>query len=141
MSTLQLLIILAGLTHLTVLAASAAAPRVLNWRDELALLQPLSRQLVWVHGVFIVLVIVGFAAVSLLNSAALTDGSMLSRSVCALIAVFWLLRLMMGLFVFDTRSVLTTAARKLGYALLNVVIVFHVAVYGYAALVAGKGGA
>ena len=140
MPALQLLIILAGLRLLSVLAASAAAPRVLNWRDELALLQPLSRQLVWVHGVFIVLVIMGFAAVSLLNSAALINGSMLARSVCALMAGFWAVRRLMGLVVFDTSAVLTTPARRLGYAMLNFVIVFHVTVYGYATFAAAKGG-
>ena len=60
MDTGATLILFGGMIHFGILLASALVPQVLNWRAELALLGRLTRQLVWVHGAFIVLVIVGF---------------------------------------------------------------------------------
>ncbi|HMC10472.1 MAG TPA: hypothetical protein VKH44_04250, partial [Pirellulaceae bacterium] len=62
--SLPLLILIGGILHFGILLASAAVPQVLDWRRELSKLDPLSRQLVWVHGAFIVLVIIGFGAIS-----------------------------------------------------------------------------
>jgi hypothetical protein len=48
------LIFIGGLVHFGILLASAMVPRVLDWRTSLRKLDGLSRQLVWVHGLFIV---------------------------------------------------------------------------------------
>ena len=53
------LIFVSGILHFGTLLASAAVPQVLDWKGELQKLDKLSRQLIWVHGLFIVLVIVG----------------------------------------------------------------------------------
>jgi hypothetical protein len=58
--TLELLIFIGGILHFGILLASAAVPQVLDWKGSLAKLDGLTRQLVWVHGIFIVLVIIGF---------------------------------------------------------------------------------
>ena len=50
---LEILIRLGGMMQLGILIASALVPRVLDWRRELAGLATLTRQLVWVHGLFI----------------------------------------------------------------------------------------
>ena len=55
---LTTLLCIGGLMHFGILIASALVPRVLDWRSELRKLNPLTRQLVWVHGVFIVLTII-----------------------------------------------------------------------------------
>src|SRR5687768_15258972 len=101
MPALQTLILVAGLLHFGILIASALTPGVLAWGTELRKLSPLSRNLVWVHGWFIVLIIAGFGAVSLLHAADLAHGPRLARSVCAFIALFWAARLGVQFFVFD----------------------------------------
>lgn len=137
MLRLSTLLWIAGLLHLTVPIASAMVPGALDWRSELARLSRLTRQLVWVHGAFIVLVIVGFGAVTMCNAAALASGSVLARSLCGLIAVFWAARLLLGLVLFDPGPYLTSTFMRLGYRALTGLFLFFVAAYGYAALFAG----
>ena len=91
------------------------------------------RQLIWVHGAFIVLVIVGFGVLSLIFSAELATGSPLARGVCAFIALFWATRLAVQLLYFDAKAHLTSPLLKIGYRGLTVVFVYHAVVYGFAA--------
>ena len=64
MTTIETLLFVAGLLHFSILLASGLVPRVLNWNAELAKLPELFQQLIWVHGAYIVLMIIGFGAVS-----------------------------------------------------------------------------
>jgi hypothetical protein len=134
MRTLELLIVIGGVLHFGILLASAAVPRVLDWRAALGGLDRLSRQLVWVHGAFIVLVIVGFGVLSLLCAGELSGGSPLGRAVCAFVAVFWSARLMVQFFVFDATPYLRSALLRAGYHGLTAVFLYHAVVYSVAAL-------
>src|SRR4051794_24733918 len=99
--TLHTLLFLCGVCHFGILIASALVPQVLDWRTELAKVSHLLRQLVWVHGTFIVLTIMGFGALTLFASHELATGTRLARAMCAFIAVFWLIRLMLQFRFFD----------------------------------------
>lgn len=134
MLSLELLLIVGGILHFGLLVAGALLPGKLNWREELKRLQPMSRHIIWVHGAFIVLVIVGFGAVSLVHREALADGSALARSICGFIALFWLVRLGIQFFLFDARPHLTHWFYKAGYHGLTVVFTCLVAIYGLVAL-------
>ena len=134
MFTMERLILIGGVLHLGILIASALTPGVLDWKRELGKLRPLSRQLVWVHGVFIVLTIIGFGVISIVAPRELASGTMLARAVCAFVAVFWLCRLGVQFFVFDARPFLTKAYLKLGYHGLTIVFLILVATYGFAAV-------
>jgi hypothetical protein len=131
---MALLILIGGVLHFGVLLASALTPRVLDWKKELTKLDPLTRQLVWVHGAFIVLVIIGFGVVSVALPAELAAGTWLSRGVCGFIALFWLTRLAVQFFVFDAKQYLTSAWLRLGYHGLTCVFAYHAFVYSIAAL-------
>lgn len=131
---LATLILIGGVLHFGLLLASASVPRVLDWGRELGKLDPLSRQLVWVHGAFIVLIIIGFGAVSVGLHNELAGGSLLARAVCAFIALFWAARLVVQFFVFDAKPYLRSALLKMGYNGLTVVFVYFAAVYGMAAV-------
>jgi hypothetical protein len=133
-ATLTTLLILAGVCHFGILLASALTPRVLDWRGELARVSPLSRHVVWTHGVFIVLTIIDFGVITVTNAAALAAGSTLARWFCGYVAVFWLSRLVVQLFIFDARPFLKTAFLKLGYHGLTVVFTYMGVVYACAAL-------
>jgi len=135
--TLTALIIVGGLLHFSLLSAGAAAAKVLDWPHSLARLDPLNRQMIWVHGAFIVLVIVAFGTASVLLPRELTDGTLVARAVCGFIALFWSARLGVQLFFFDARAHLTSAWRKLGYTALTAVFTYLAVVYGVAAAVAG----
>ena len=134
--TLATLLVLGGVCHFGILLASALVPRVLDWNRELARVSPLSRHLIWTHGVFIVLTIVAFGAISVANAETLSAGSALARWFCGFVAVFWLSRLVVQLFLFDARPYLTNAVLKLGYHGLTAVFAYLGFVYAWAALAA-----
>jgi hypothetical protein len=127
-------LLIGGVLHFVILIASALAPRVLDWRANLAALHPFLRRLFWVYGCFIVLVIISFGALTLVNADELLSGAPLPRSVCAIIAIFWLARLAVQFFVFDARPFLTTTFLRLGYHGLTLLFTALVFIYGSAAL-------
>jgi hypothetical protein len=136
MTTTQLLaaLYLGGLLHFCVLVASALAPRALGWRHNLALLPKLLRQMFWVYGAFIVLVIVGFGTLTLCFAPRMAAGDPLGRALCAFVAAFWTTRLVVQWFVFDAGPWLNRPLYRTGYHALTAVFVVLVAVYGWAAL-------
>jgi len=128
------LLLIAGLMHFGILIASALVPKVLDWRGELRKLPPLFAQLVWVHGGFIVLTIFGLGAISVLNAAALASGTLLARSLCGFIALFWGTRLAVQFFYFEATPYLTRLYLKLGYHALTIVFVCLTMIYTLSAL-------
>jgi hypothetical protein len=134
MINLNTLLVTAGLIHFGILFASALVPRVLDWHGELRKLPQLLAQLVWVHGAFIVLTIIGFGAITVVNANELATGTSLARSVCALIALFWGTRLAVQFFYFTPTGYLTTVTLKMGYNALTFVFAFLTVVYTWGAL-------
>ena len=131
---LELLIFIGGILHFGILLASAMVPKVLDWKASLDKLDGLSRQLVWVHGAFIVLVIIGFGLLSVFFAGDLVTGTPLARGVCLFIALFWAARLIVQFFVFDAKPYLKTALLRAGYHGLTLVFMYHAIVYSLAAL-------
>ena len=126
-------VLVAGLTQASILAAAALVPATLRWREELAPLPRLHRQMHWVYGGYVVLSIVAFAAISLLAAEELASGRPLARAVCAYIAIFWGVRL--GLqAVFEIRPYLTTWWKTAGYAALTVAFAGLTAIYTIASM-------
>ena len=128
------LLIIGGILHFVILIASALTPRVLDWRENLATLHPFLRRLFWVYGAFIVLVIISFGTLTLFRTDELASATPLARSVCAMIAIFWLSRLGVQFFVFDARPFLTSAFRRVGYHGLTILFSALVFIYGCVAL-------
>ncbi|MGZ8781078.1 MAG: hypothetical protein ACXW31_14245 [Thermoanaerobaculia bacterium] len=64
----------------------------------------MTRQVFWTYASYIMGIHVAFGLLSLLAPGALLDGSLLARSVCGFIAVYWLVRLTLQFVAFD-RSV------------------------------------
>jgi hypothetical protein len=133
MTVLQWALIAAGVLHFGLLLAASSVPHVLDWRNELNKVNSLSRQLILVHGGFIVLTIVAFGLITLVASAELVGGTFIALLLCAFIGVFWFTRLMIQLFYFDARPWLTTWWRKYGYAALYGVFAYLATVYFAAA--------
>ncbi len=132
--TLENALRLAGIGHFGLLAASALTPFVLSWRERLKTLPLLLRQLFWVYGVFIVLMIIGLGTFTLVHAEELASGQTVARSVSIFAAVFWGLRLGVQLFVFDTKPFLTNAWLKLGDHILTATFVFFTVVFAVTAL-------
>ncbi len=75
-----------------------------------------------------------FGLISLIYARELAEGSGLARAVCAYLALFWGIRLMLQA-VLDVQEYLNVWWLKLGYGVLTVLFVCFTFIYGVAALV------
>ncbi len=132
--SLTTLIRIGGVMHFGILIASALVPQVLDWRVELRKLSPLSRQLIWTHGAFIVLTIIGLGTIATANAPLLAMGGMLARCVCGFVAIFWFTRLVLQFALLDPKEYLTSLFLKLGYHGLTVVFASLSLIFGWAAV-------
>jgi hypothetical protein len=126
---LKVALVTAGVLHLVPLAAGLTVPRVLPLNRELNKLEALTRQLIWVHGVFIVVTIVAFGLITVTAADSMLQGTPLAVGIAAFIGLFWLLRLLIQLFYFDARPWLTNSFRTVGYMSLTFVFGYFSVVY------------
>jgi hypothetical protein len=126
---LKYALLAAGFLHLIPLLAGLCVPRVLHWDRDLSKLDPLSRQLIWVHGAFIVLTIVCFGALTLFAAESLLQGTILGVGVAGFMGLFWLFRLLIQLYYFDPHPWLTTSFRRVGYKTLTFLFGYFSVVY------------
>jgi hypothetical protein len=131
---LPLLLRIAGVLHLGLMCAGLLMPRVVDMRAHLSTLPAFLRQLFWVYYTFIGLCLLGFSAITVALADTLAAGGPLARALCAFLAVFWTLRLIVATFVFDLRPYLTSPFRRLGYHATNVAFAYLPVVYAMAAL-------
>jgi hypothetical protein len=131
---LPTLIFLAGVGQLSVLVASALVPIRLKWRTEFTKLTRLHRQLVWVYGGYTVLSIIALGTICLVNSTELTTGTLLARSLCTYMAVFWGIRLTLQA-VLDVREHLTAWWLIAGECVLTILFLYFTTVFALTAAI------
>lgn len=91
----------AGFLQLLVASANIFAPRVLHYRENLARVSPMVREVFIVQNVYIVLVLLGTAGLCFAFDADLAGGSRLGQCLSGFLAVFWGLRVLIQLFCYD----------------------------------------
>src|SRR5437773_2671750 len=126
---LRVALVTAGVLHLVPLSAGLTVPRVLRLDRELGKLDPLTRQLIWVHGAFIVVTIVAFGLITVTSADSMLQGSPLAVGTAAFIGLFWFLRRLIQLFYFDARPWLTNTFRTVGYKSLTFVFCYFSLIY------------
>lgn len=89
-------IVLIGLAML-----HAFFPRHFRWKEELSGLSLLSRQIMYVHTLFIGLIIFLMGVLCLTSSDELT-GTTLGKRVCLGLALFWITRLLIQFFGYSS---------------------------------------
>ena len=127
-------ILLAGVGQLVLALASLAIPRVLKWREDVARLRPLTRQVFWTYAAYIWGTNVAFGLVSVLAPESLLDGSTLARAVCGFIAAYWGARVVIQLFVFDRTDAPRGSLVALAEVALTALFAALTLVYGWAAV-------
>jgi hypothetical protein len=100
MHALLQLLWLAGFVQVAIALANFSLPRKLKYRENLARVSPIIRQIFVVHSVYIVGVVLLFAAVTFGFAGELASGRGLGRFLAAAIAVFWLVRAPVQLFYY-----------------------------------------
>jgi hypothetical protein len=101
--TLESQLRIAGALQIALAALHLAFPKRFQWKEELARLSLLNRQIFVVHTLFICFVLLLFGSLSLLAPHLLLDATPLARFVLGGIASFWALRLVIQWCVYDVR--------------------------------------
>jgi len=96
------LIWVAGAIHAGIVLANMPLPGKLRVREKLASVPPFLRQIFYVHWVYIVLVVALFSALCFGFARDLAGGSALGRFLSAFLGGFWLLRILLQCFYYDT---------------------------------------
>src|SRR5580704_10060303 len=131
MNALQLLLWLAGLVQIGIAAANFFLPRKLKYQENLDRVAPIIRQIFVVHSVYIVGVLLLFAALTFGFASELASGHGLGRFLAAGIAVFWLFRAPVQLLYYDATL---RRANRFGDVAFTVAAIFLTVAYGAAAI-------
>ncbi len=102
MNSLQSSVQLAGILQFVIAAANFFAPAKLHYRENMAGVSPIVRQIFNVHCVYIVLVLAGFGTICLLFPSDLCGGNHLGKFLCGFLALFWGLRVVLQFGYYDS---------------------------------------
>ncbi len=100
-NSIQQCIYFAGLAQITLAIGSLAIPPILNWRTELAKVQPLIKQMFWTYAGYIFAINLSFGLLSVFDFKELTNGSTLTMLVTGFIALYWISRILIQFLYFD----------------------------------------
>ena len=122
---------IAGAVQLAIGLANLPLSSRLQYRKNLAGASEIVRQVFYVHAAYIVLVVLGFAALSLLFPDELVSGRPLGRFLSTFLAVFWLLRVPIQLFYYPVEI---RRQNRLADVIFTVAFAFLAVVFGLAAM-------
>jgi O-antigen/teichoic acid export membrane protein len=121
---------IAGAVQLAIGLANLPLASRLQYRKNLAGASEIVRQVFYVHAAYIVLVVLGFAALSLLFPEELVSGRPLGRFLSSFLAIFWLLRVPIQLFYYPVEI---RRQNRLADVIFTVAFAFLAIVFGLAA--------
>ncbi len=130
MLPLSVWIQIAGAVQLAIGLANLPLASRLQYRKNLAGASEIVRQVFYVHAAYIVLVVLGFAALSLLFPTELVSGRPLGRFLSTFLAIFWLLRVPIQLFYYPVEI---RRQNRLADVIFTVAFAFLAVVFGLAA--------
>ena len=76
-------------------------PRRFHWREEMARLSLLNRQVFQVHAIFLIVTLALFSALLLTTAPSLLEPTPLARAVLAGLTIFWALRMLVQWFYYS----------------------------------------
>jgi hypothetical protein len=123
---------LVGGAHFVILLASVQVPYRLGWKQDLQLLMPFNRKLLWVQSGFTVLTIIAFGTLTLLLHTELLRGDRAALGLACFIAIYWTTRIAVDALYFSHADWPKGAAFIVGHTLLT--LLFFVLAASYAGL-------
>ena len=120
---------LAGFLQIALAFFHLFFPRRFRWKEELARLSLLNRQIFIVHTIFVCFVLLLLGSLSLFAPRTLLDPAPLSRMVLGGIAAFWLLRLAFQWLVYDWGLWRGNTLNTVVHCLLTLLWAYLTAVY------------
>lgn len=121
----------AGVIHLAIVAMNVPLPRILRYREQLAQVSPIIRQVFIVHSIYIVLVLLGFSALCFWFAPQLAGETPLGAFLSGCLAVFWGLRLAIQLFYYDEAL---KRAHRVVHVVFSLAIAYLTSIFLIAAL-------
>lgn len=93
-----------GVLMALLVAVNLAIPGYLRWREELARLSLVNRQVVHAHSIFLVVTLALMSVLLLMFADALLERTRLSRAVLTGLTAFWALRMLMQWFFYSPET-------------------------------------
>ena len=110
--------------------ASFWIPKALGWREKLAGLTPLMRELWWTYSIYVWSSHVFFAVLALGFGDWLMSRTGSATAMCTFMLLWWAVRLWLQFFGFDLSEVEGSKANRVAKHLLTLLFVGLVALYG-----------
>lgn len=129
---LSCFIFYAGLAQIALVLGSTAIPVVLNWKTELQKTNLLIRQIFWTYAGYILVINFSFGLLSVIGPDELLNKSFLAKAVTLFISVYWITRILIQFFYFDTSAAPKGMIYKLGEITLVTLFFFLATVYSWA---------
>lgn len=126
---LQIGLWIGGYALVVLCIASFWIPKVLRWREKLAGLTPLMRELWWTYSIYVWSSHVFFAVLSLGFGDWLTGGSGSAIAMCTFMLLWWSVRLYLQFFGFDLSEVEPSVMNRMAKHLLTLLFIGLVILY------------
>jgi len=81
----------------------AVFPRYFNWKEELARLSLINRQMMQMHSFFLALVLLGMGLLCVMSGQELV-GTSLGKRICLGLGVFWITRLLVQFVGYSSKN-------------------------------------
>jgi hypothetical protein len=94
----------AGVVQVALIAGNCLLPAKIRCRENLKRVSPIIAQVFMVHWAYIVLILAAFASLCFWFPQELAGPDRLGRFLAAFMAVFWLLRVPLQLFFYDSKQ-------------------------------------
>lgn len=126
---LQIGLMIGGWSLVALSVASFWIPKALGWREKLAGLTPLMRELWWTYSIYVWSSHVFFAVMALGFGDWLMSGSGAAMAMCAFMLLWWAVRLCLQFFGFDLREIEGNIINRVAKHLLTLLFMGLVVLY------------
>jgi hypothetical protein len=126
---LQIGLMVGGCSLVALSIGSFWIPRALGWREKLAGLTPLMRELWWTYSIYVWGSHVFFAVLALGFGDWLMGGSGAAMAMCAFELLWWTVRLWLQFFGFDLSEIEGSVSNRVAKHLLTALFVGLVVLY------------
>jgi hypothetical protein len=135
MNILRVCLLAAGCIQVVIVLANFYLPGKLRYRENMARVAPIIRQVFFVHASYIVGIVLLFAVLTFVFAGELASGRGLGRFLAVAMCVFWLVRVPVQMFYYDGSL---RRANRLGDAAMLAALAFLAATYGAAAIASAR---
>jgi hypothetical protein len=129
--TLEWIVRAAGIGHFAIGAASLGVPSALGWREDVAKLKPINRQIFYTYAGYILTINVLFGVIATFGAPWLIERTPLAACVTGFIAAYWGVRVLLQFAYYDRKSTPKGLKYTVGEAVFVTLFAALTVVFGY----------